>query len=60
MAAGLASGLWKGFDELKEINQDGRTIFKPQISEQASRRLYGRWERAVEISRGWLEPHTLN
>ena len=55
IAAGFAVGVWKKFDELKEINMDGRTYFKPQISQQQADKMYKRWNKAVEMSRGWSE-----
>ncbi|SLM39280.1 glycerol kinase [Lasallia pustulata] len=55
IAAGFAVDIWKEFDELKEINQADRKVFKPQISEQESAKMYKRWARAVEMSRGWLD-----
>ena len=55
IAAGFAVGAWKEFDELKEVNRDGRTIFKPQISKEHSATMYNRWHKAVEMSRGWLD-----
>lgn len=54
IAAGFAVGVWKGFDELQQINRADRTTFKPQLSKEASDRMYQRWEKAVEMSRGWL------
>ncbi len=54
IAAGFAVDIWKEFEELKEINQVNRKIFKPQISEKDSETMYKRWARAVEMSRGWL------
>ena len=36
IAAGFAVGIWKEFQELKEINRDNRTIFRPQKSERES------------------------
>jgi len=55
IAAGFAVDVWKEFEELKEINREDRTLFKPQISAEASAQMYKRWERAVEMSRGWLD-----
>jgi glycerol kinase len=55
IAAGFAVEVWKEFEELKEINREDRTLFKPQISAEASAQMYKRWERAVEMSRGWLD-----
>ncbi len=55
IAAGFAVDVWKEFEELKEINREDRAIFKPQMSIEASRKMYKRWERAVEMSRGWVD-----
>lgn len=55
IAAGFAVDVWKEFDELKEINREDREIFKPKISKEASDKMYKRWERAVEMSKGWLD-----
>lgn len=55
IAAGFAVDVWKESEELKEINRGDRTIFNPEISQEASDKIYKRWERAVEMSKGWLE-----
>lgn len=55
MAAGLASGIWKNVEELKRINREDYAVFNPEISESDSDYLYKRWEKAVEMSRGWTE-----
>ncbi len=55
IVAGFAVDVWKEFDELKDINRENRTVFKPQISNEASEKMYKRWEKAVEMSRGWLD-----
>ena len=55
IAAGFAVNAWKEFEELKEINRKDRTIFRPQISAEERGKMYKRWERAVEMSRGWLK-----
>lgn len=55
IAAGFAINIWKEFEELKEINREDRTIFEPQISPEESDRMYARWEKAVVMSRGWVE-----
>ncbi|KAH7324425.1 glycerol kinase [Stachybotrys elegans] len=54
IAAGLAVGVWKDFDELKEVNMDGRTIFKPSISAEQADGRFAKWEKAVQMSKGWL------
>jgi glycerol kinase len=53
IAAGLAVGVWDSFDDLKDVNVDGRTSFKPQITEDEASKRFARWEKAVEMSRGW-------
>ncbi|KIV86319.1 glycerol kinase, variant [Exophiala sideris] len=53
IAAGLAVGVWESIDELKEINLEGRTVFKPQMEEAKSKEMFGRWEKAVQMSKGW-------
>lgn len=55
IAAGFAVDVWKEFEELKEINREDRTAFHPQISKEQSAKMYRRWDRAVEMSRGWLD-----
>ena len=55
IAAGFAVDIWKEFDELKEINKEDRTIFKPRMTKEQSDRMYKRWERAVEMSKGWVD-----
>lgn len=55
IAAGFAVDVWKEFDELRDINQEDRMVFNPQISNEASEKMYKRWEKAVEMSRGWLD-----
>ncbi|KIW25924.1 glycerol kinase [Cladophialophora immunda] len=55
IAAGFAVKVWSSFDELKEINAEGRHFFEPQISKRESDRLYKKWNKAVEMCRGWTE-----
>lgn len=55
IAAGFAVDVWKEFEELKGINREDRTLFQPQISAEASAKMNKRWERAVEMSKGWLD-----
>lgn len=54
IAAGFAVGVWKEFDELKEINRQDRTEFVPQIDRRKSAAMFKKWEQAVEMSRGWV------
>lgn len=60
IAAGFAVDVWKEFEDLKEINCENHTIFEPQIAPEASNKMFERWERAVEMSRGWLESEHSN
>ncbi len=53
IAAGFAVGVWNSFDELKAINREGRMYFKPQISAKQADKMYHRWNKAVEMCRGW-------
>ena len=55
IAAGLASGVWQELDEVKDINQQGRVIFKPQMPVEEADRLFKKWEQAVDMSRGWAK-----
>lgn len=60
IAAGFAVNIWKEFDELKEINQKDRMIFKPNISKEESAKMFKKWGRAVEMCRGWLDADEAN
>jgi glycerol kinase len=55
IAAGFAVKVWNNFDDLKSINSEGRFFFKPKISQKASDRMYGKWTKAVEMSKGWVD-----
>lgn len=55
IAAGFAIDVWKGFEELKDINRADRMVFKPEIPKEQSDNMYGRWTKAVEMSKGWLD-----
>ena len=55
IAAGFAVGVWKDFEELKEINSDGRFYFKPDIGEKKAAKMYKKWEKAVAMSKGWVD-----
>lgn len=60
IAAGFAVGIWKEFDELKEINQKDRMIFEPNITKEESNLMFKKWGRAVEMCRGWLDADEAN
>lgn len=55
IAAGFATGIWKKFEELKEINREGRTLFKPSVDDKQSKKMCKKWSKAVEMCRGWLD-----
>jgi glycerol kinase len=46
--------VWESFEDLKNVNVEGRTIFKPQISEEKASKQFERWEKAVQMSKGWV------
>lgn len=55
IAAGFAVGVWKSFDELKNINTAGMRFFEPKITIEESAKKFGEWEKAVNMCRGWAE-----
>lgn len=55
MTAGFAAGVWKNIEELQTINREDHTFFQPKISKTDSDYMYKRWEKAVEMSKGWME-----
>ena len=56
IAAGFAVDIWKEFSELKAINQKDRQIFSPAVSKEESEKMFSKWERAVRMCKGWLDP----
>ena len=54
IAAGFASGVWKNFDELKEVNTAGQTVFEPKMEPAAAKKMFRKWEKAVMMCKGWL------
>ncbi|KAH6843014.1 glycerol kinase-like protein [Chaetomium sp. MPI-CAGE-AT-0009] len=55
IAAGLATGVWRTLEDLKEVNRNGRKIFQPQMEKAKAEKMFKRWEKAVEMSRGWVQ-----
>jgi glycerol kinase len=53
-AAGLAVGVWKDFDELKQINTVGGAVFEPKMPKDASKKMFERWEKAVYTCTGFV------
>ncbi|KAG1141153.1 hypothetical protein G6F38_008620 [Rhizopus arrhizus] len=58
IAAGFATGVWKSFDELSNINKDGRVIFESKITKEKRQKMCHGWDQAVKRSFGWANPHT--
>lgn len=54
IAAGLATGVWKELDDLKEVNRKGRKVFQPEQSREKAEKRFKKWNQAVEMSRGWI------
>jgi glycerol kinase len=54
IAAGFAVGVWDGFEAVEKINTAGRREFRAEIAREEAERRFVRWERAVEMCRGWL------
>ncbi|RYP20301.1 hypothetical protein DL765_002864 [Monosporascus sp. GIB2] len=58
IAAALAvPGCWASLDQVTEImrTKDGRRVFTPEMDQKQVRRMYDSWERAVDMSRGWVK-----
>jgi len=55
IAAGFAVGVWETFDELKNVNTAGTTKFQPKIGGEEREKRFGKWEKAVEMCRGWVD-----
>jgi glycerol kinase len=55
IAAGLATGVWRELDDLKEVNRAGRKVFQPIMKRDKAEKLFRKWEQAVEMSRGWVK-----
>jgi glycerol kinase len=57
IAAGLAvEGCWTSLDQLGAMmhKKAGRKVFVPQMEKKKMTKMYAKWERAVEMSRGWV------
>lgn len=55
IAAAFAIDVWKDFSDLKHMNRANRATFEPQITPKASQKMYKKWSKAVEMSRGWMD-----
>lgn len=57
IAAGIAHrDCWSSLKQIETImkSKKGRREFLPQMEQRKVDRMYGKWERAVEMSRGWV------
>ncbi|RAO71039.1 uncharacterized protein BHQ10_007051 [Talaromyces amestolkiae] len=55
IAAGLALGLWRNFTELRDINRAGGAVFEPSVTPEKSAEMFSTWEKAVQMSKGWVK-----
>ncbi|KFY41374.1 hypothetical protein V495_04954 [Pseudogymnoascus sp. VKM F-4514 (FW-929)] len=55
IAAGLAVGAWKSTEELRGWRGRGKRTFTPKVEAAQRKRGVKRWEKAVEMCRGWVE-----
>lgn len=53
IAAGFATGVWKNFESLSQINTQGSTKFQPHSDDTVRASRFARWEKAVQMSKGW-------
>ncbi|MCS7145202.1 MAG: glycerol kinase GlpK [Nitrososphaerota archaeon] len=53
-AAGLASGVWEGMDELRRMWR-ASAVFQPRWAPEKREKGLRAWRRAIERSRNWLE-----
>lgn len=54
IAAGLAVGVWKSIDDLKDVNTAGKTEFNPVNDEKDRAKRFKLWNRGVERAIGWM------
>ena len=55
LLAGLAVGLWKDMDEIRQIWSMDLSL-EPQMDEQQRSKVLAGWHKAVERSMNWIEP----
>ncbi|KMQ46015.1 hypothetical protein HL42_3271 [Trichophyton rubrum] len=55
IAAGIAIKIWEGPKNLEGLKQSDKTVFEPRLPEEESNRIYKKWSKAVEMSRGWMD-----
>ncbi|MCO4781571.1 MAG: glycerol kinase GlpK [Candidatus Cloacimonetes bacterium] len=52
--AGLAAGVYKDFDELTQLAQEGRA-FEPSMADTEAKKHTDYWKKAIERSKNWIE-----
>ena len=55
LGAGLAMGIWNSIEDLAQVNNDGKTIFRSQISDRKREKMYNGWKEAITRSFGWAD-----
>ena len=55
IAAGLAFGLWRNFEEMQGIHSEGKTVFEPRLTREQSAEQFARWDRAVRMIKFFSE-----
>ncbi|OBT96481.2 Glycerol kinase [Pseudogymnoascus verrucosus] len=55
IAAGLAVGAWNSLEELRGWRGRGKRTFTPKIEAAQRKKGVKRWEKAVQMSKGWVE-----
>lgn len=55
IAAGIAVGFWANLQEIEKLNVEGQTLFQPKLIKHEADKRFARWEKAIEMCRGWEE-----
>ena len=53
IAAGLAAGVWNSLDDFKDVNSQGKNTYQPKIPKEQKEARFAKWEKAVQMSKGW-------
>ncbi|KAI9489138.1 glycerol kinase [Zychaea mexicana] len=54
-AAGLAVGIWKDVEELRELQVEAATVFNSKLDDKGRENSFHVWEEAVQRSMGWTD-----
>ncbi|KAG2218056.1 hypothetical protein INT45_007219 [Circinella minor] len=55
LVAGYAAGIWKSVEEIRNLQVEDATIFKPKLDEKERNSLFYMWEEAIQRSMGWTD-----